>query len=277
MRRLSLLALLMPVAGWGQDSADVHPYLDTKIYMSVGVFLPDQNKKLGLDASVELPEPGPAPYIDFSETFSFRDSDEAFSAEFGWRFASNWQLRSQYFRVENDATVTLEQDIEWGDVQYNTGTSVSAGSDMQITRLFLGRTFRSSNSREFGLGIGGHILDLSAYIEGNATINGVDVGYRRERASIAQPLPNIGAWYVHAFSPNWAARLRFDWFEANVGKYDGRIINSAASIGYAIGDHFGLSMAYNFFEIDVDLDDGDWRGRVKLRFDGPYVALTGYW
>lgn len=277
MRRLLPLLLLTPVFAWGQDSADIHPYLGKKYFTSVGLFLPDQNARLGLDASVEVPESGPAPYIDFSETFSFSDSDESFSAEFGWRFASDWQLRGQYFRVDNDSRVTLEQDIEWGDVEYKAGTSIAAGSDMQITRLFFGRTFRSSDSRELGLGIGAHILDLAASIEGNATLDGVDIGYRKERASIAQPLPNVGVWYVHALSPNWAANLRFDWLSASVGKYDGRIVNSAASIGYAIGDHFGLSLAYNYVELAVDVDDSDWQGRVKLRFDGPYIALTGYW
>ena len=154
IRLASLLVLLAPLAAFGQESSDLHPYLGGKYFTSIGLFFPDQAVKLGLDASVEVPEAGPAPYIDFSETFSFSDSDEAFSAEFGWRFAGNWQLRGQYFRVDSDSTVTLEQDVEWGDVEYNTGTSVGAGSDMQITRLFFGRTFRSSGSREFGLGIG---------------------------------------------------------------------------------------------------------------------------
>lgn len=277
MPRVLLLVAMIPLTGWGQGDADVHPYLNKEYYASVGLFLPDQNTKLGLDASVGAPEPGPTPYVNFSETFSFSDSDESFSAEIGWRFATNWQLRGQYFRVDNHSIATLERDIEWGDVTYNTGTSVAAGSDIQITRLFFGRTFRSSESREFGLGLGGHILDLSAFIEGNATVEGDDIGYRKERASIAQPLPNFGAWYVHAFSPNWAARLRFDWLSASVGKYDGRIINSAASIGYGIGDRFGLALAYNYFELAVDVDDGSWQGRVKLRFNGPYIALTGYW
>jgi hypothetical protein len=273
-RSLLLLVFLAPVAAWGDDVTDAHPYLQEKYFTSVGLFLPDQAMKLGLDASIDL---DPTPYVDFSETFAFNNSDEAFSAEFGWRFANNWQLRGQYFRVDNNARVSLEQDIEWGDVEYSAGTSVAAGSDMQITRLFFGRTFRSSESREFGLGIGAHILDLAAYIEGNARIDDVEVGNRRERASIAQPLPNFGAWYMHAFDSNWAAMLRFDWLSASVGKYDGRIINSSASIGYAIGDHFGLALAYNYFELAVDIDDGDWQGRVKLRFNGPYIALTGYW
>ncbi len=276
-RLLPVLVLLAPLTGWGQDDSDMHPYLEGKYFASVGMFRSDQDMKLGLDASIDIVDPGPAPYIDFSETFGFRNSDETFSAEIGWRFGRKWQLRGQYFRIDNDSRVTLEQDIEWGDVEYNTGTSVGAGTDMQVSRFFFGRTFRSSNSREFGLGLGGHVLDLEAYIDGNATVDGADVGYRKERASIAQPLPNFGAWYVHAFDSSWAGTLRFDWLSADVGKYDGRIINAAASIGYAIGDHFGLSLAYNYFEVSVDVDDGDWQGRVRLVFDGPYVALTGYW
>lgn len=274
--RLLLLGLLAPLAAWGQDSA-VHPYLSGKYFASIGIFRTDQDMKLGLDASVDLPDPEPAPYVDFSETLGFSSSDETFSAEIGWRFSDKWQLRGQYFRVDDNVRLTLEQDIEWGDAEFNAGTSVGAGTDMQITRLFFGRTFRSSDSSELGLGIGGHILDLEAYVDGNATIDGVDVGYRKERASVAQPLPNFGAWYLHAFNSNWAAVVRFDWLSADVGKYDGRIINSAASIGYAIGDHFGVSLAYNFFEIALDVDDDDWQGRMKIRFNGPYVAFTGYW
>ena len=276
MRRLVLIVLLAPLVGWGQDNGDVHPYLGGKYFASVGLFRSDQDVKLGLDASVN-PDPGPSPYVDFSQTLGISSSDETFSAEIGWRFAEKWQLRGQYFEVDDNSRATLEEDVEWGDFTFNAGTFVGAGTEMEIMRLFFGRTFRSTGSREFGFGLGGHILDLAAFIEGNATVDGVDVGYQKERASISQPLPNFGAWYMHAFNSNWAATIRFDWLSANIDKYDGRIINSAASIGYAIGDHFGLSLAYNYFELAVDVDDGDWQGRMKLRFAGPYIALMGYW
>ena len=71
MPRVLLLVAMIPLTGWGQGDADVHPYLNKEYYASVGLFLPDQN------------------------TFSFSDSDESFSAEIGWRFATNWQLRGQ--------------------------------------------------------------------------------------------------------------------------------------------------------------------------------------
>ena len=282
MRRfLLLVVVLTPMLAQGQDAEPIHPYLGNKFFASVGIFLPDQNTRMGLESSVDvsLPDPEPAPNktIDFEETFDFRDSDETFSAEIGWRFGEKWQLRGQYFGVDNSSRLTLEEDVEWGDYVFNEGTFVGAGSDYQITRLFFGRTFKSSPKSELGLGIGAHILDISAYVNGNAMVDGIDVGFRQERASVSAPLPNFGAWYMHAFSDKWAATVRVDWLSASVREYDGHIINSALSVGYALTDHFGIGLAYNFFELDVRVDDPDWTGRITSRFDGPYVSLTGYW
>jgi len=279
---MTAVALVMlPTLVQGQGANPIHPYLSNKFFTSVGLFLPDQNMRLNLGTSLEITipdaEPTPNEQIDFDETFSFSDSDEVFSAEIGWRFGKKWQLRGQYFRVDNNSTASLEEDIEWGDVVFNEGTFVSAGTDFQITRLFFGRTFKSTDRSELGIGIGVHALDISAYINGNATIDGIDVGFRQERASIVQPLPNFGAWYMHAFSEKWAATLRVDWLSASVGDYDGYIVNSALNVGYAVTDHFGIGVAYNFFELNLKVDDSDWSGRILSRFDGPYIALTGYW
>ncbi|NIL94436.1 MAG: hypothetical protein GTO71_08365 [Woeseiaceae bacterium] len=276
-RFIGILALLLPVSVLGDDPLPIHPYLSSKYYASVGLFLPDQDVKLSLDATLSVPEGAIIPYYDFSQTFGTKTSDETFSAEIGWRFGKKWQLRGQYFRVEDKATATLEEDVEWGEYIFNSGSSVGAGTDMQVTRLFFGRHFRSTETGEFGLGIGSHILDISAYLEGNATLSGQDVGFVEERASISQPLPNFGAWYMHAFSAKLAVMVRLDWLSASFDKYDGRIVNAAASLGYSVGDHFGIGLAYNFFEIDFKIDDEDWRGGIRTRFNGPYISLTGYW
>jgi hypothetical protein len=276
-RFAAVIFLLLPAVGHSDESDAIHPYLGSKYFASVGLFRSDQDVRLGLDGSVDVPEGALSPYIDFAQSLGIKTTESTFSAEVGWRFGSKWQLRGQYFRIDDSTRATLEEDVEWGDAIFNVGTNVGAGTDMQITRLFFGRTFRATGSREFGLGLGAHILDLAAYINGDATIDGADVGYVEERARASAPLPNFGAWYVHGFSENLAATARVDWLSASVGDYDGRIVNAAASIGYAIGDHFGLSLAYNYFELAVDVNDTDWHGRVKLRFDGPYLALTGYW
>lgn len=273
----ALVAVVMPTPAAAQEDVAIHPYLSSKFFASFGFFRPDQKIELSLDGSVNLPDPEPSPNLDFSETFGFSSSDRTGSAEFGWRFAKKWMLRGQYFRVEDTSRVTLEEDVPWGEYVFNEGTSIGAGTDFQITRLFFGRTFGTTVNREFGAGLGIHALDISAYVNGNATVDGVDVGFRQERASINGPLPNIGAWYMQAFSERWAVTVRVDWLQATVGDYDGGIVNAAASIGYAFGDHFGMGLAYNYFKIDVKVNDSDWSGRIKSRFNGPFLSLTGYW
>ena len=102
MKKALILAIvLIPALAQGQAVDPIHPYLGSKFFASVGLFRPDQNTRLGLEASIETPDPEPAPNgsIDFSETFGFSDRDETFSAEIGWRFGKKWQLRGQYFRV----------------------------------------------------------------------------------------------------------------------------------------------------------------------------------
>lgn len=278
LRLVSLLCgLLASAVSYGQDEASPNGFLDSKYFVSVGLFAPDRKVRLGLDASVDLTIPQPDPYVDFSETFDFNSRDETFSAEFGWNFGERWQFRGQYFRIDADQGVELTEDVQWGDYVFGAGTSVAAGTDMQITRLFFGRKFWGSESYEAGLGIGGHILDLSGYINGEATVDGELVGFVQERASVSQPLPNIGGWYRHVFAERWVLKVRLDWLAANVDKYDGHIINGSLGFAYGLSNHFAVGLSYNLFEIDLGIDDTDWQGRVRSRFEGPYLALTGFW
>ena len=123
----------------------------------------------------------------------------------------------------------------------------------------------------------GHLLGISGYINGSASINGEDVGLVEERASVTGPLPNIGVWYRQIYAERWVLRARLDWLSANIDKYDGRIVNGSLGFAYNMSDHFGVGLSYNLFEIDLGVDDTDWQGRVRSRFEGPYLALTAYW
>jgi hypothetical protein len=274
---VTLVSAALPSSAVAQEGVTVHPFLTKKFFASVGLFRPDQEMKLGLGTSVDLPEPETSAQVDFSETFGFKSSDETGSVEIGWRFGKKWMLRGQYFRVDNKGRVTLQEDVPWGDYVFNVGTSVGAGTEMQVTRLFFGRNMNKTDHSEFGLGLGLHILNARAFINGNATIDDIDVGFKEEAAGISQPLPNFGMWYMHAFSPKWAANARLDWLSAEVGDYDGRIVNAAVSIVYAPSRHFGVGLAYNYFEVDLKIDDSEWNGKINARFDGPYISLNGYW
>jgi hypothetical protein len=215
--------------------------------------------------------------IDFDESFGLSKRDDLFALNFGWRFGEKWELGAQYFASDGQRSKALEEDIEWGEFVFGAGTGVTAGVDFTLIRTFFGRNFDSADHHDFGIGLGLHYLEMGAFIEGLAIVNGQQAGFRRESVSAKAPLPNVGAWYVRSLSDRWAMRLRFDWFGAEFDDYDGQLINLAAGVNYQLFNNIGLGVSYNFFELDVGVSKSGWRGELKTIYDGVFVHASAYW
>jgi len=257
-----------------QSSSDAHPYLSSKFSIDVGVFMPQSTFKIGVGGTVD---PAPFDPIDF-ETELRSDVDEEIAAiQFNWRFGEKWSLRAQYMEWNDRSSAVLANDVEWGDVTFGAGTGVGAGLDTSVTRLFFGRQFSVSDRHEFGLGLGGHVLDISAFIEGNAIVNGVADGFHTEVVSTSGLVPNIGGWYMYAFSERWAFTSRLDWLGADIGDYDGHIINASAGVNLNIAKHFGAGLNYNWLELDFGISDPNWHGDLNSRSHGFYAYLSAHW
>lgn len=143
--------------------------------------------------------------------------------------------------------------------------------------MFFARRFASSENDEFGVGAGFHWLEISAFIEGNVIINGGANQFRRESVSAEAPLPNIGVWYMPSFSPKWAFKSRLDWFGADIGDYDGTLINASVGLNYQVFEHVGIGLDYNYVDLDIGVDKSGWRGEFNTNYSGPYAYFSFFW
>ncbi len=256
-----------------KDTPSTHPLLRDRFSISAGVFFPDRKLKFELDGNIV----GKTEIVDFSETFRFDGTDRSVAFEFGWRFADAWSLQAQLFSVQDATDAVVGTNIEWGNYIYEAGKTVSAATDVQITRIFPGRRFQLTEGSELGVGIGFHWLNIDAVLEGEATFNGQSVGVIEQVANTDGPLPNLGAWYDFSPSEDWLLRARLDWLSVSIDQYDGKIVNAAIGVIYGIAPNFGLGLNYQYFELDAAVNESSWRGRIFNRFHGPYISLTGYW
>jgi len=270
-----VMLLLAPHPANAQDDQEIHPFLSKRFFASLGIFFRDRSFKFDIDGT--LPSTLSEEPVDFSERFKLDGTDESAAVDLGWRYTEKWIFRGQYFRVSDSNSVVLDSDVEWGDAIFTAGSAVRAGTEVEVTRLFFGRTFRSSDNNEIGFGGGLHWLEIGAFVSGRALVAGMDDGFHDDAVSVEGPMPNFGAWYVHSFSPDWAANVRFDWLSASVDKYDGRILNTSAGLTYAMSRNFGVGMSYDYFELDLGINDESWRGSAKIRFHGLSLYLNGYW
>ena len=268
-----LLSIAPSSAVFGQS--DTHPLLTSQFTVDGGLFFPQSDFEFEVAGSFDT---GLAEPIDFEKVYGSSIDDKIASIDFTWRFSNDWSLWGQYMKFDDRvASAVLNEDVQWGDVTFGAGTGIAAGLENSVTRVFFGRNFAKSAQSELGVGFGAHIIQVNTFIEGAAIINGNPVGSRRETARTSGALPNLGGWYTHALSPKLAIRTRIDWLGADIGKYNGHILNLSLGVNYQMFEHLGVGLNYNWLEVDVEVDDGPWRGELLSRSSGLFAHVTAYW
>lgn len=253
-----------------ETSDNIHPFIADKFYLQLGIFSPKKDIDIRFDGSIG----GENDPIDFEEQLKLAATEDIFSWEFVWRFGEKWSLRTQHFQSKREQKVVLEEDIEWGDGIIRAGSSVSAGTGLELTRVFFGWSLESPENVDFGVGLGLHLLNTDAFINRDVITDFGEVS----AVSASGPLPNIGAWYYYSPSKQWVLGGRLDWFEASVGDYAGRIFNFAIGANYQFSTNVGIGLNYQLFSLGADIKKSAvWRGRLETAFQGTYVYLSGSW
>lgn len=276
MKKIAKLIFLGCLLAASLASADDrHPGLDSKYYISVGGYFASRAFKASAEGSVTVQRP--TPFVDFESDLKLDDAPELIIAEFRWQFAEKWNLGLQYFNSTRKQQHTLEGSIEWEDVTYEVGANVLAETNVDITRMVLSRHFRQKGGHDFRLAAGLHLLDLSAKIAGDATLNDGSTVFSTNKTSTSLPIPNVGAFYLYSPSEKWLLSARVDWFSASIGDYSGSIWNTNLSVNYQVAKHVGVGLGYQFFQINGTVEDDLWKGDLKIRFSGPTFQISGFW
>jgi hypothetical protein len=254
---------------------EYHPVISDNFNASIGYMRSSNSFKFSADVSGDRGDD-----IDFDDALDVSDNSNLFNGLIRWKFGSTrkWSIAAQYF--SNDATgdAVLEEDIEWDGVTFRAGTNVGAGVKLAVTRLFLGRSVIKNEQHDFGLGVGIHDLDLSAYIEGEIRINDETTEFQRVEVGENQPLPNIGGWYNYSPAKKWLVHARVDWISANIGNYDGGLWNTNFGVGYQLWRNVGIDLSWQYFHLNLDVsDEGEWVGGAEMTYSGPVFALLFAW
>lgn len=257
-----------------EESRDVHPLVTADWWVDVGSYFPDRKLTLSVDGTVGGID---NEEHEFDQKLGLSEREPLFEAQIGWQFGEKWGVAVQYFESSRKNKLTLEEDIEWEDVVHEVGAEVTGGTKMSVTRVVFSRRFYNSGPHDFSLAAGVHLLDISAFIAGQARLDDMSTEYRKSQSSASAPLPNVGAWYRYSPSKKWLFSVRADWLEATIDDTSGQILNLMGEVNYSLFDNVGIGLGYQRFSIDVSLDHKTWNGTADLTFSGPVFFITGYW
>jgi hypothetical protein len=256
------------------QSYEYHPVISDNFTASLGYMYSSNSFKFESDT---IGDPGDD--IDFDDVLNVSDHSNFFSGQLRWKFGSTrkWSIAGQYFSNKATGDTLLTEDVEWDGVTFREGTNVGSSTKIAVTRLFIGRSFILNEQHDFGLGIGLHNLDISAYIEGEIIIDDETTEFQRHEVDDNQPLPNIGGWYNYSPAKNWLLHARVDWISANIGDYDGGLWNANIGFGYQVWEHVGFDLSWQYFNLHLDVDKDDWHGSTDMTYSGPVFSMVFAW
>lgn len=257
---------------FSQEGKPKNLILTDKFIVNAGLYSPLNSVEISANSTAGERKSG---NIDFDEQFNFDDYHHTFAVNFTWRFARNWNLSADYFRIRRDNSVVLKEDVVWHDVTFKEGTGVKGGFDFALYRAFIGRVIARGNHLEIGGGIGVHTILISPFIEGQAYINDRDFEFKRREVSATLPLPNIGLWFIFAPTQKLSLTTKIDWFGIKVDNVSGLLWDVSPTINYQVFGHIGISAGYKYLNFGVDVDKERWQGGVDLEFQGPSISLFG--
>lgn len=277
MKKINLLlqtiALASPfsLTAQAEPYQGMHPLLSDRFVISAIGFWPEIDSTI----SVDDPDGDSGSDVDFDKIFG---SDAGFRAALTgqWRLSERSVVSLEWFSVGSDGKATLDETIDWGDMEYQVGTMIKAESGLDVYRAFYGYNFYRDDNKEIGIGAGLHLMNIQAELSGSATVDGVPVGNAKHSVDEWAPLPNIGLYANYAFSPKWLVSGQVDWFSANVGDYEGDLWNVGGFVQYQMLDNFGVGVGYRFLEVDLKVDKkGEWMGNANTGYDGAVLFVTG--
>jgi hypothetical protein len=203
--------------------------------------------------------------IDFEDDLDLDDDETLLLLGFDWRFAQRHRLELEYFELNRGGFQTLQGTIDFGDETFPFETEVASFFNTDILRAGYTYSIIMDETKELALGIGFHITDLAMGIR--------DEEDSSEFSDVTAPLPVIGVEGAWGFAPKWSIYGRLQVFRLEVGGYEGSIDHLAVRLEHQTFRYIGFGLGYDFFELDVDIDDSEWRGFANYQFQGPTLYV----
>ncbi len=272
---IALLFALFTAGPAAAQSTTVPSLIDSPLIVNLGTFVFSTDLTARLNGqSVSNPD------VDFDKTFGLGDNTNRVRVDALWRITPKHHLRLLYFDNSRTNTRTLDQAIEWGDLTFSPGSSVTATGKFNVAELAYEYAFLRRPDTEVAGSIGVHYTDLSLKLAGAATITDSSgkvsqVQFASKESSLPAPLPVIGLRAITRISQSVYVDAQGQVFRVTINGYKGNLYELRAGATWMFSRNFGAGLGYNRFDASVDVDRTSFNGRVRMGYSGLCLYLTG--
>lgn len=218
--------------------------------------------------------------LDFDKTFGTNADQTRVRADFLWRITRRQAVRFAYFNDSITRTRSLEQNIPWGDYTFLAGAQATAQTKFNIYQGTYEFAFLNNRDYKLALSAGLHVDDLTIKLAGNASVTMPDgtmqtAGYSTKSNSLTAPLPVVGLDGEWAATAHLYVNASAQVFAYRYQGIDGNWSILWAGATWMFSHRFGVGLAYDRFQTNLDLSKGSFSGRLNFGYQGVVLYVKG--
>lgn len=261
------LALALAAAPLTANAEDGPDLLTDPFRVSLGAFVLESDVSVRLDG-----ETGRGTDVDFSRGVGSND-DYRFRLDGQWRFGERHKLRAMYFSNTNDKSRTLDEEIVWQGETFPIDAKVKGEFGIDVVMLSYDYSFLKRDNYEVFAGIGLHYTDVNTSLSARVEVEGgggVEESIKGG-GSVALPLPVIGLGGLWSLPHNFWISGSVQLFALEIDNIDGTLTDGMLAVIWQPKPWLGIGLAYNRFDVDVDVDKNRFKGNLEWTYDGPMI------
>jgi len=208
--------------------------------------------------------------IQLEDTLGLQETARIFRVDAMYRFNRSHRLDLSWYDIERDSVSKLSREIQIDDTVFPIGARLDTNLETEIIKLNWRWSFLAEDTWEFGAGLGIYWMRLDAGFSALGEA-GEESGALMEDLSADVPLPVLGIHGTWAFAERFRLSGTADLLYVSIKPVSGGIIDVRLGVEWDILDWAGLGLAYNYFNLGIDMEIDDIDG--KLNYE--YHALMG--
>lgn len=269
---LVVLGMWVTLTGTGMAGDWIKP--GEEIFrIDAGAFLASFDTTLQVDSKIL----GEGTDINLEDDLDYDDSTVTYLFGGYWRFAKRHRLYASYFVFDRDSSAELNKNLEIDGEVFPVGAGVASEFNLKIIPIAYGYSFINNEKHELTGIIGLHWYKADFSISGYAYA-GAPPANAAASADVNVPLPVLGFSYEYRFTERWTAGALAQAFylEASSSSLDfsGYLLNMGVKTEYWLFNNIGVGAAVNYFNLNVDVEDDNWRGELDYKYFGPQIYVS---
>lgn len=274
---VGVVAVLACAPAFGQDASydpSTFPFAH-RFGLSLGGYFQLFNTSAGLSSDTN-----PGAEIDLENESGLPRRRQNLRLEGYYRLGQRHRLDFGTYFWTRSASRTLDTSIEWDDVIYDVGATLSTSFDTQVYKLAYKYSFVQTDKVEAAVSGGFSAFANQINISGEGKVTGPggepvgEGSFQKKHTSKVIPVPVVGLHCDYAFSRALILRGGVEYFTYSASDWNANLTDARVSLDWMPWDNWGFGAGYNYVSLGGKVGKEDNRFKLTYSYDGAIVYVT---